>query len=93
MACAVTALPILVLFLEKLGILREALGQRVLRYASLDDLAIWAILALILLDWSRLAMQAGPDADVVLTRLQKPETGADLNSLRFELVRRAGRPR
>lgn len=59
MACAVTALPILVLFLEKLGILREALGQRVLRYASLDDLAIWAILALILLDWSRLAMQAG----------------------------------
>ncbi|MEY2697034.1 MAG: hypothetical protein RL333_1172 [Pseudomonadota bacterium] len=58
MACAVTALPILVLFLEKLGILREALGQRVLRYASLDDLAIWAILALILLDWSRLAMQA-----------------------------------
>lgn len=57
MACAVTALPILVLFLEKLGILREALGQRVLRYASLDDLAIWAILALILLDWSRLAMQ------------------------------------
>jgi Kef-type K+ transport system membrane component KefB len=57
MACAVTALPILVLFLEKLGILREALGQRVLRYASLDDLAIWAILALILLDWSRLAAQ------------------------------------
>lgn len=57
MACAVTALPILVLFLEKLGILRKALGQRVLRYASLDDLAIWAILALILLDWSRLAAQ------------------------------------
>ena len=59
MACAVTALPILVLFLEKLEILREDLGQRVLRYASLDDLAIWAILALILLDWSRLAMQGG----------------------------------
>ena len=57
MACAVTALPILVLFLEKLEILRKPLGQRVLRYASLDDLAIWAILALILLDWSRLAMQ------------------------------------
>jgi Kef-type K+ transport system membrane component KefB len=57
MACAVTALPILVLFLEKLDILRKPLGQRVLRYASLDDLAIWAILALILLDWSRLAMQ------------------------------------
>lgn len=57
MACAVTALPILILFLEKLGLLREALGQRVLRYASLDDLAIWAILALILLDWPRLAAQ------------------------------------
>lgn len=59
MACAVTALPILVLFLEKLGILRDPLGQRVLRYASLDDLAIWAVLAIILMDWSRLAMQAG----------------------------------
>lgn len=57
MACAVTALPILVLFLEKLGILRKPLGQRVLRYASLDDLAIWAILALILLDFSRLVTQ------------------------------------
>lgn len=57
MSCAVTALPILVLFLEKLGILRKSLGQRVLRYASLDDLAIWAILALILLDFSRLALQ------------------------------------
>jgi len=51
MACAVTALPILVLFMEKLSILREPLGQRTLRYASLDDIAIWAVLALILLDW------------------------------------------
>lgn len=41
----------------------------------------------------RLAMQAGPEEEVVLTRLQKPETGVDLNSLRFELVRRAGGPR
>jgi Kef-type K+ transport system membrane component KefB len=57
MACAVTALPILVLFLGQLGLLREPLGQRVLRYASLDDLAIWAILALILLDWDRLGRQ------------------------------------
>jgi Kef-type K+ transport system membrane component KefB len=57
MACAVTALPILVVFLEKMGILRSPLGQRVLRYASLDDLAIWLILAVILLDWSRLALQ------------------------------------
>jgi Kef-type K+ transport system membrane component KefB len=57
MSCAVTALPILVLFLDRLGILREPLGQRVLRYASLDDIAIWSVLALILLDWDRVARQ------------------------------------
>ena len=59
MACAVTALPILVLFLEKLNILRQPLGQRVLRYASLDDVAIWGVLALILLDWDRVGRQVG----------------------------------
>ena len=59
MACAVTALPILVLLLEKLDILRQPLGQRVLRYASLDDIAIWGVLALILLDWERVGRQAG----------------------------------
>ena len=57
MACAVTALPILVLFMEKLDILRSALGQRILRYASLDDIAIWGVLALILLDWERIGRQ------------------------------------
>ena len=57
MACAVTALPILVLFMEKLDILRRPLGQRILRYASLDDVAIWGVLALILLDWSRIERQ------------------------------------
>jgi Kef-type K+ transport system membrane component KefB len=57
MACAVTALPILVLLLERLGILRQPVGQRVLRYASLDDIAIWAVLAAILLDWDRLERQ------------------------------------
>lgn len=59
MACAVTALPILVLFMEKLDILRHALGQRILRYASLDDIAIWGVLALILLDWGRVGRQSG----------------------------------
>jgi Kef-type K+ transport system membrane component KefB len=59
MASAVTALPILVLFLEKLQILRTPLGQRILRYASLDDLAIWGVLGLILLDWQRVGRQAG----------------------------------
>ncbi|WP_137136515.1 cation:proton antiporter [Rhizobium sp. FKY42] len=59
MACAVTALPILVLFMENMDILRSNLGQRILRYASLDDVAIWAVLALILLDWERVTRQAG----------------------------------
>ncbi|WP_439530084.1 cation:proton antiporter, partial [Pannonibacter sp.] len=59
MACAVTALPILVLFMENMNILRANLGQRILRYASLDDVAIWAVLALILLDWERVTRQAG----------------------------------
>lgn len=58
MACAVTALPILMLLLEKLEILRTAFGQRILRYASLDDLMIWMVLAAILLDWDTLARQA-----------------------------------
>lgn len=57
MACAVTALPILVLLMEKLEILREPIGQRILRYASLDDIAIWGVLALILLDWERIGRQ------------------------------------
>ena len=58
MAAAVTALPILVLFMQKLQILRRPLGQRILSYASLDDIAIWAVLAFILMDWQRLGNQA-----------------------------------
>lgn len=58
MACAVTALPILVLLMDKLAILRTALGQRILRYASLDDIAIWGVLALVLADWQRIGRQA-----------------------------------
>ncbi len=58
MSCAVTALPILILFMEKLDILRQPLGQRILRYASLDDIAIWGVLALILMEWQRLGRQA-----------------------------------
>lgn len=57
MACAVTALPILILFMEKLEILRQPLGQRILRYASLDDVVIWGVLAMILLDWQRMGRQ------------------------------------
>lgn len=57
MACSVTALPILILLMEKLNVLRQPIGQRILRYASLDDIAIWGVLALILLDWDRVGRQ------------------------------------
>ena len=59
MSCAVTALPILILLMEKLEIMRQPIGQRILRYASMDDIAIWAVLAVILLDWERVGRQAG----------------------------------
>lgn len=57
MATAVTALPILVLLLEKLNLFNQDLGKRVLRYASLDDIAIWSVLAIILLDLERITRQ------------------------------------
>lgn len=57
MACAVTALPILILLMEKMGLLRQPLGQRILRYARLDDIAIWGVLALVLADWARVGRQ------------------------------------
>lgn len=57
MACAVTALPVLLLLMDRLEILRQPLGQRILRYASLDDIAIWGVLALILMDWRRVGLQ------------------------------------
>ena len=59
MACAVTTLPILILLMEKLEVLRQPIGQRILRYASVDDIAIWGVLALILMDWDRVGKQAG----------------------------------
>jgi Kef-type K+ transport system membrane component KefB len=59
MSCAVTALPILILLMEKLDILRRPIGQRILRYASIDDIAIWGVLALILMDWERVGKQLG----------------------------------
>ncbi|MEO8153408.1 MAG: cation:proton antiporter [Rhizobacter sp.] len=59
MACAVTALPVLILLMEKLDVLRSPLGQRILRYSSVDDIAIWAVLAVILVDWERVGRQLG----------------------------------
>jgi Kef-type K+ transport system membrane component KefB len=59
MACAVTALPILILLMEKLEVLRQPIGQRILRYASVDDVAIWGVLAVIMLDWTRVSRQVG----------------------------------
>ncbi|MEX1994579.1 MAG: hypothetical protein WD929_07955 [Steroidobacteraceae bacterium] len=41
-----------------IAILHEPLGQRILRYASMDDVAIWSVLAIILLDWGRVGWQA-----------------------------------
>ncbi len=58
MACAVTALPVLILLLDKMAVLRQPIGQRILRYASLDDIAIWGVLALILMDWQRVGRQS-----------------------------------
>jgi Kef-type K+ transport system membrane component KefB len=58
MACSVTALPVLILLMEKLDILRQPLGQRILRYSSLDDIAIWGVLAIIVMDWERVGRQA-----------------------------------
>ena len=69
MSCSVTALPILVILLEKLGILRTPLGQRVLGYASLDDIAVWGMLAMILMDWTRLGRQFAFLAGFVLAAL------------------------
>jgi len=82
MACAVTALPILILLMEKLDILRKPLGQRILRYASLDDVAIWGVLALILLDWNRVGRQAlflagFAASSVVFRKLMKKLPAAD----------------
>src|SRR5574343_683675 len=57
MACAVTSLPILILLMEKLEVLRQPIGQRILGYASMDDIAIWGVLALILMDWERIGRQ------------------------------------
>jgi Kef-type K+ transport system membrane component KefB len=69
MSCAVTALPILILLMEKLEILRQPIGQRILRYASLDDIAIWGVLAVILLDWDRVGRQAGLLVFAIVTKL------------------------
>lgn len=82
MACAVTALPVLILLLDKLDILRQPLGQRILRYASLDDVAIWSVLAIILLDWDVIGRQAGfllgfAVAALVMRRLMRRLPQAD----------------
>ncbi|PKO46604.1 MAG: cation/H(+) antiporter [Betaproteobacteria bacterium HGW-Betaproteobacteria-4] len=88
MACAVTALPILILFMEKLEILRQPIGQRILRYASLDDIAIWGVLALILMDWERIGRQLSfllvfALAYVALIWLTVVAFGADWAGLHF----------
>jgi Kef-type K+ transport system membrane component KefB len=58
MACAVTALPVLVVLLEHLDILRHPFGQRMLRYAALDDVLLWLVLAFVIVDFHRLGNEA-----------------------------------
>lgn len=58
MALSVTALPILVLLLDRMKILKTDIGVRCLRYASFDDVAIWTVFAIIMLEWNRVARQA-----------------------------------
>lgn len=69
MSCAVTALPILILLMEKLEMLRTPMGQRILRYASLDDVAIWGVLAIVMMDWVRMGRQAAFLAAFVVATL------------------------
>lgn len=57
MACAMTAITVLILLIKKLDILRQPIGQRILRYASVDDLAIGGLPTLILMDWERVGRQ------------------------------------
>lgn len=45
---AVTALPVLVEILREMGELRTPFGQRALALAAVNDLAIWAVLSLVL---------------------------------------------
>lgn len=81
MTCAVTALPVLILFMDKLSLLGHPLGQRILRYASLDDIALWGVLAVVLLDWARLAWQlsylAAFAAAAMLLRRAMPRVPAE----------------
>lgn len=57
MATSVTALPVLTMFMQKLDITSKPLGQKVLAYASLDDIAIWGVLTIIVMEWQRLGYQ------------------------------------
>jgi Kef-type K+ transport system membrane component KefB len=57
MACATTALPVLVILLEKLELLGNSIGQRSMRYASLDDVLLWFVLAILLMNWERIGGQ------------------------------------
>jgi Kef-type K+ transport system membrane component KefB len=58
MSLSITALPILIILLEKMDILKKDIGIRCLRYASFDDIAIWTVFAIILLEWDKVLRQA-----------------------------------
>ena len=87
MACAVTALPVLILLLDKMAVLRLPIGQRILRYASFDDVAIWGVLALILMDWERVGKQIGFLVAFAALTVAVPQADAQHPAVR-PLVRR-----
>ena len=62
MPCAVIALPILILLLERLGLLYQPLGRRTLRRASLDDVAIRGVRPLLRRQQAAQGGQAAPSA-------------------------------
>jgi Kef-type K+ transport system membrane component KefB len=69
MACAVTALPVLMALIEELNWLGTPLGARLLRYASADDILVWIVLALLLVDPASSLRQIGFLAGFVLASL------------------------
>lgn len=73
--------------MEKLEVLRHPLGQRILRYASLDDVAIWGVQALILMDWAGVGRQgaflaAFARASTLLTVLMMTPKLASMKALK-----------
>lgn len=57
LASSVTALPILSIIMEKLSLRNSKFYYRVINYASLDDIIVWFVMTLILLNFSMVFFQ------------------------------------